>query len=313
MKRPARLSLSCLTLALASAAFICTGCHSKPSDAQLTTNVQKQIGADPALQGQPISVAAKDGTVTLSGAVGGQGSRELAANDAAKVQGVRTVVNNLAVGNAAVAGAETAENSAANAAPPSQQSNEQTENIAPPPPPSSAAAPAPAPVVVIPSGTRIRIRLNQTVSTKSSQTGEPFSGTVVDPIRVNGETIIRAGARASGVVTEAKSQGRFKGEAILAVRLDSVRADGHTYSVQTSRVERVEKGKGRRSAILTGGGAGLGALIGGLAGGGKGALIGGLVGGGSGAAGSAFTGNHELVLPAESVLTFVLEHSVTVG
>ncbi len=317
MKRTARFSLPVLPLALAAAALICSGCSSKPSDGQLAANVQSKIGADAALQGQPISVAAKNGTVTLSGSVNGQGSRELASNDAAQVHGVRTVVNDLAIGNPGAAGAAAADNG--NEAPVGQaKNNQQTENIAPPPPPppSSGAAPRPpaqSQTMVIPAGTRIRIRLAQTLSTKTTQTGDPFSGTLVDPIRVNGQTIVRAGAQARGVVSEAKSQGRFKGQAILAVRLESVRADGRTYPVRTSRVERVEKGKGKRSAIMTGGGAGAGALIGGLAGGGKGALLGGLLGGGGGAAGSAFTGNHELVLPAETVLTFDLERSVTVN
>jgi hypothetical protein len=75
----------------------------------------------------------------------------------------------------------------------------------------------------------------------------------------------------------------------------------------------VEKGKGKRTAVMAGGGGGLGALIGGLAGGGKGALIGGLVGAGAGTGGAAFTGNKEIVIPAETTLTFRLEHSVTVS
>jgi len=56
----------------------------------------------------------------------------------------------------------------------------------------------------------------------------------------------------------------------------------------------------------------LGALIGGLAGGGKGAGIGALAGGGAGAGGAAFTGNKDVVLPAESALSFKLEQPIEV-
>ena len=75
---------------------------------------------------------------------------------------------------------------------------------------------------------------------------------------------------------------------------------------------RTETGKGKRTAVLAGGGAGLGALIGGLAGGGKGAAIGALAGGGAGAGGAAFTGNKDIVLPAESALSFKLEQPIEV-
>jgi hypothetical protein len=165
---------------------------------------------------------------------------------------------------------------------------------------------------VIPAGTRIRVRIGQTLSTKVNQAGDTFPATVDSPVEVNGRTVIRAGASATGTVVDAKSLGKFKGQALLSVRLDRVRVEGHSYPVETSSVERVEKGKGKRSAEFIGGGAGLGALIGGLAGGGKGALIGGLAGAGAGTAGGAFTGNKDLVIPAETVLTFRLTNDVHV-
>ena len=63
---------------------------------------------------------------------------------------------------------------------------------------------------------------------------------------------------------------------------------------------------------MVGGGAGGGALIGGIAGGGKGALIGGLIGAGAGTAGAAFTGNKGVTIPAESVIAFVSSAPITV-
>lgn len=324
MTRKARLNILALPLAFTVIVCLSAGCNRKPTDSELAANVQKQIGADPALQGQPISVAANNGTVTLAGSVNGPGSRELAGNDASKVAGVKTVVNNLNMGGEPYPGG------------PPDQSSEGGPGMPPPPPPPSmnnqsrqvgsgmpppsgyqgqgAAPPSQgAHAIVVPAGTRVRVRLGQTLSTKESQTGDPFYGTLVSPIQVNGQTVIPAGAQARGVVIEARPLGRFKGQAVLAIRLDGLRSGGYTYMVRTSTVERVEQGKGKRSLFMTGGGAGLGALIGGLAGGGKGALIGGLVGGGGGAAGSAFTGNKDLVLPAESVVTFDLERSLTVN
>ena len=89
-----------------------------------------------------------------------------------------------------------------------------------------------------------------------------------------------AGAKASGRVVEAVPQGRFKGASVLRLVLESVTVNGEVRDVKTSSVSRSLKGKGKRTATLIGGGAGAGALIGGLAGGGKGALIGAAAGAG---------------------------------
>lgn len=311
MVRKLRFTTAVLPLALAAVVLMVSGCSKKPTDKQIAAQLQKKLMADAALQGQPISVVVDHGTVTLSGVVSGQGSKELASNDAAQIKGVRSIINNLATQAQGNQPGPNAGDATMNGQPIQSYSTM-------PPPPQGPSASGPmqgaysAQPMVIPAGTRIRIQLSQTISTQGNQTGDPFSGTVASPIVVNGQTIVRAGAQANGTVTDVKRLGRFVGQAILAVRLDTVRAGGRTYPVQTSTVERFEKGKGKRTAIITGGGAGLGALIGGLAGGGKGALIGGLLGGGGGAAGSAFTGNRDLVLPAESILTFRLENNVTV-
>ncbi|WP_058189672.1 hypothetical protein [Terracidiphilus gabretensis] len=181
-----------------------------------------------------------------------------------------------------------------------------------------AAAPVPPPpppqptVVVLPTGTKISVRLDQDLGSKISQPGQSFAATVSKAVIVDGQTIIPVGARAAGTVTDAKALGKIKGEARLSVRLDKVRTKWGSYPVATGSIDQVEKGKGKRTAVMGGGGAGVGAIIGGIAGGGKGALIGGLVGGGAGTATGAFTGNKQIVLPAETVLVFKLEHSVKV-
>ena len=182
-------------------------------------------------------------------------------------------------------------------------------------PSEQAAAPAPPPppaVVTLPSGTEIRVRLDSDLGSKISQPGDTFSATVADDVRKGGEVVIPKGARASGTVVDAKPLGRFKGGAMLSIKLDRVRTRWGSYPVATGTIARAEQGKGKRSAGFIGGGAGVGALIGGLAGGGKGAAIGALAGGGAGTAGTALTGNKQIVLPAESLLTFSLDHSVRI-
>ena len=177
---------------------------------------------------------------------------------------------------------------------------------------TAKSAVAPAAATSVPEGTVLTVRLGRTVGSKASQPGDSFDATLAEPVEANGNVLIPEGATARGVVEEAVPLGKFKGGARLRLSLREITIGGKSYQVQTSSVERSEKGKGKRSATMIGGGAGVGALIGGLAGGGKGAAIGALVGGGAGTAGAAYTGNKEIVLPAESALSFKLLQPVEV-
>ncbi len=190
-----------------------------------------------------------------------------------------------------------------NQAPPMQQAQ------APAAAPAEKAAPAPKPKIV-PAGTAIRVRLNDAIGSKTAQAGQTFTGSVMDPIVVNGRTLIPAGATVAGEVTNAKSAGRFKGAAELAITIRSVTVGGVPHALAASTVSQTSTGKGKRSAAMIGGGGGAGALIGGLAGGGKGALIGALAGAGAGTAGAGLTGNREITLPAESAVSFKLTQAL---
>lgn len=210
-----------------------------------------------------------------------------------------------------------------NQAPASAQSASQPSGNPPPPPPDQTASnspssaprtPPPPAAVVIPAGTRVRVRTDQGLGSKISQPGDTFAATVADPVVIDGQIVIPRDARAEGTVIDAKPLGHFRGGALLELRLESVRTQWGSYPVHISTMERVEKGKGKgkRLAGFAGGGGAFGALVGGLAGGGKGALVGALAGAGAGTAGSAMTGNHQILLPAETLITFRLEHSVHV-
>jgi hypothetical protein len=185
--------------------------------------------------------------------------------------------------------------------------------------PAATPAPAPAPEpppppppIVVPAGTTITVRLTQALSSKESTSGQSFSGTVANSVSVEGKVAIPSGSPVSGTVVSAKAKGKIKGQGELQLTLNSLTIKGAPYTIATNTWEQVEKGKGKRTAATTGGGAAVGALIGGIAGGGKGAAIGAGVGAGAGFAGGALTGNKQIELPAESTVTFHLTSPLTV-
>ena len=171
--------------------------------------------------------------------------------------------------------------------------------------PEREAPPRPRPIVV-PADTVIAVVLDEPVGSKISTPGQNFSATVRDAVEVDGRVAIPKGARATGIVKDAKPAGRFKGGASLELTLASIEVHGTNYDVHTTAPTETSKGKGKRTAAMVGGGAGGGALIGGLAGGGKGALIGGLIGAAAGTGGAGLTGNRDITLPAETPITFKL-------
>jgi hypothetical protein len=181
---------------------------------------------------------------------------------------------------------------------------------APAPAAEAAPPPPPPPPPVVPAGTAISIRTASALGSKLSQPGDTFQGTTTSSIRVHGETIIPAGSAVSGVVVDAKTRGKIKGEGDLSIRLTAINVRGQSYPINTATLDQSLKGKGKRTAVTTGAGAGGGALIGGLAGGGKGAAIGLGVGAAAGFLGGTFTGNKQIEIPAESVLTFTLSSSL---
>jgi hypothetical protein len=177
--------------------------------------------------------------------------------------------------------------------------------------PAETAAPASA-RIIIPASTEIEVRLERPIATNGVSSGDHFSATVTVPVVVNGQTVIPAGAPVQGRVVSARKAGRFRGVAELSLALKSVQVNGSHYNVNSSTFTRVGHNHKKHDVEYIGGGTAAGALVGGLAGGGKGALIGAPVGAGAGAAGEVFTTNRDLVIPAETAMTFRLLKPVEV-
>lgn len=165
----------------------------------------------------------------------------------------------------------------------------------------------------IPAGTGIIVTIDQSISSKNAQAGQPVVATVAQDVIEDGKVVIPKGAHAKLVVSSAQASGRLSTPAKLWLRLKSVEVHGKTYTIATSSSGKTMGGKGKRDAGFIGGGAGAGALIGGLAGGGKGAVIGAAAGAGAGTAGAAATGKKEVEFPAETRLRFTTRAAVSIN
>jgi hypothetical protein len=160
------------------------------------------------------------------------------------------------------------------------------------------------------AGTPLFVRLDQTVDTRRSRTGDPVHATLSRPVVVNGRTVLPAGTRFNGHVTTSDPSGRLKGRAYIGVALDSFQYEGRRHRISTHGVVRASAAHKKRNGILIGGAAGVGAAIGAIAGGAKGALIGAGAGAGAGTAGAAVTGKLHAAIPAETPLRFTLRSAV---
>jgi hypothetical protein len=161
----------------------------------------------------------------------------------------------------------------------------------------------PATTRIVPSGTQLRIRLSDTLSSKEARAGDRFTATVVNPSKYEE-------ARVSGHIRSIKKSGRVQGRTTMTLSFDSIRlSDGRSapFRAEVLRIYdadsgqkvdeegRVESGsRGKQTLKRSGIGAAAGAVIGGIAGGGKGAAIGTIVGGAAGAGSIAVNGSKEL-------------------
>ncbi len=334
-------------LMLAMALGVLAGCSRKVTrtDAQIAAEVQNKIYSDSVIQNRQIEVHAGDGVVTLTGTVRSEAERAVAASDAATIEGVRTVVNNLQV--EAAEGTppsgpptqpsgqitasprtkprlmseieapgkhhrSTSENEGANSGAGALES-ESTSSPAPPvqetPPPPP---PPPSKKVTIPAGTQLTVRLDNSLDSERNQVGDTFHGSLTNPIVLDGETVIPSGADVVGRVADVKSAGRFAGNSVLTLELTSVSVHGRTYNIQTNQWTRAGSGEGKNTATKVGVGTAAGAILGGIFGGGKGAAIGAATGAGAGTGVAAAKKGQQIQLPAEAVLNFQTINVVTV-
>jgi hypothetical protein len=162
--------------------------------------------------------------------------------------------------------------------------------------------------ITIPAGTQLTVTLDTPVGSDTSRVEEAVTAHLAHPIRVQGRTVLAAGSRVTGVVTDATRSAKVKGRAHVAIRFDSLtpHGDDQRYAIRTASVSRTAEATRQQDALKIGAPAAGGAIIGALLGGKKGALVGTAVGGGAGTAAVLSTRGHEVHLRRGASLTLKL-------
>jgi hypothetical protein len=159
----------------------------------------------------------------------------------------------------------------------------------------------------IPAGTRILIRMIDSIDSTKQKAGYRFTASLETNLQVDNLVVAPRGTTVYGRLTSAESAGRMSGSSELTLELTDIVINGTAYPLLTSTYEVKGQGEGKKTARKVVGGAGLGALIGGIAGGGKGAGIGALAGAGAGTAVAASKKGQQLTIPSETLLEFRLQ------
>ncbi|HME34110.1 MAG TPA: BON domain-containing protein [Candidatus Sulfotelmatobacter sp.] len=187
-----------------------------------------------------------------------------------------------------------------------------------PPAPADTAATQPPPFpaapkkLIIDPGTPVTVRLIDPIDSERNQAGDTFHATLNAALDSDGEEAVPAGVELTGHLVEVKSAGKFAGQSVVVLQLDSLSSGGKTYSLKTDQYRKEGKSRGKNTAEKVGGGAILGGIIGAIAGGGKGAAIGTAAGAGVGGGVQAASKSQQIKLPSETVLNFTLQEPVEV-
>jgi hypothetical protein len=161
--------------------------------------------------------------------------------------------------------------------------------------------------VTVPAGTRILIRMVNSVDSSKQQVGYRFTANLETNLQVDDLVVAPRGSTVYGRLANAKSAGNMSGGAELTLELTDIVIKGTAYPLLTSSYQVASQGQGSKTAKRVVGGTGLGALVGGLAGGGKGAAIGAAAGAAAGTTVSAASKGKQVSVPSESLLEFRLE------
>jgi LysM repeat protein len=178
----------------------------------------------------------------------------------------------------------------------------------------------------VPRGQRIRVRMNEAISSRTARVGDTFTTTVTEPVySTTGVVVIPTGSTVAGRVTSVQRAKKGGDPGAIDVVFNEVRLpNGTRRTINGSLTDLTSDNaksdnEGRASGddrkndkiIFIGGGAAGGAILGAAIGGGKGALIGTILGGLGGLAGERLTRGEEAEVKSGTEFGIYLNQAVS--
>jgi hypothetical protein len=167
--------------------------------------------------------------------------------------------------------------------------------------------------LVVPANTAIYVRLQQSISSTTAQSGQNFSAVLDEPLAVDGQTLAPEGTVVTGKVVTARDSGRLNNAGYLRITLSSITLNGKAVPLQTNSMFVSGGSYKKRNLAFIGGGAGGGALLGELVGRGQGAAAGSALGATGSTTAAYATGKKEVGFMAERRLGFRLTQPLNIS
>jgi hypothetical protein len=172
-----------------------------------------------------------------------------------------------------------------------------------------------SPPVTLRTGTRIDLRIEDTISSESANVGDTYRAVVDRAVMVKGdpEAVIPRGSDAVVRVTSVERAGRVKGAAQLTLQLVQVSIANHSYDVRSSTWTRQARPRGattaKRAGVVGAIAAGIGAVIHGK----KGAVTGGAVGATGAIVYDELNPGEPIRISPEAAITVTLRQPLSIG
>jgi hypothetical protein len=161
-----------------------------------------------------------------------------------------------------------------------------------------------AAATVVPEGTRLMVRLSETIDSRRHSAGHRFRGQLEGALFVQGVQVAPRGAWVYGRVTQARQSGRVAGSSELALEFTDIMIDNRLFQISTTGLQA----QTANTAGQTVGRTARAAAVGGLIGGSSGARTGAKVGAGA----SILTSGNTINIPSGTLVEATLRAPLSI-